>query len=58
MTQTTQPRSLVTLNKTENKPETEDNVKLLRECCNNMNELYESLCRLSDFMDKKIAEKF
>jgi len=61
MTQTTQSRSLVALNNagkalTMNKPEKEDNAKLLLEIYDNLNELYERLNRLNT-IGRKIAER-
>ena len=61
VTQTTQPRSWATLSEmkkdlTINKPETEDNARLLFMACDSLNGLYESLIRLSHEMDKKIME--
>jgi len=62
MTQTTQARSLVTLNETgknlqKNKPETEDNAKLLLAVYQNMNELYDRLIRLNNIIGRRIAER-
>ena len=59
MTQTTQSCSLATLNAQEdlakNKPEKEDNAKLLLTIYDNLNELYEKLNKLS-VIGRRIAE--
>ena len=60
MTQTSQSRSLATLNTekdlAKNKPEKEDNAKLLLTIYDNLNELYEKLNRLSNVIEKRNAE--
>jgi len=61
MTQTTQSRSLGALNEPEensttNKPEKEDNAKLLLAVYDNLNELYERLSRLNTIIEKRNAE--
>ena len=61
MTKTTQPRSLAKLSEagkdlTVNNLENDDNVKLLLSLCDNLNELYEKLNRLSCLLGKKIVE--
>jgi len=58
MTQTTQSRSLAVLNEpgknpAKNKPETEDNMKLLLTVYDNLNELYERLNRLGNIIGRK-----
>jgi hypothetical protein len=60
MTQTTQFRSLVVLNETgknsqKNKPETEDNAKLLLAVYQNLNELYERLIKLNNAIVRRTA---
>ena len=60
MTQTTQYRSLAVLNEpganpAKNKPETEDNMKLLLTVYDNLNELYERLNRLGNIIEKKTS---
>ena len=61
MTQTTQFRSLVVLNKegkdlTKNNPEQENNAKLLLAIYDDLNELYEKLNRLNT-IGRRIAER-
>jgi len=61
MTQTTQNRSLAVLNEpgknpAKNKPETEDNMKLLLMVYDNLNELYERLNRLGNIIERKTSE--
>jgi len=61
MTQTAQYRSLAALNEpgktpAKNKPETENNAKLLLAVYENLNELYERLNRLSNIIEKRTSE--
>jgi len=61
MTQTKQSRSTAALNKTgkdltETGSTKEDNKKLMLAVCDNLNELYEKLNKLSYLMGRKIME--
>jgi len=61
-TQTTQSRSLATLDETKKdstatQPKTEDNERLLLTVYENLNELYEKLNRLTYVMGKKLVEQ-
>jgi hypothetical protein len=60
MTQTTQFRTLAVINEpgknpAKNKPETEDNMKLLLTVYDNLNELYERLNRLGNIIEKRAS---
>jgi len=62
MTQTTQPCSWAVLNNadkglTKNKPETEDNRKLLLSLFDSMNNLFEKLNRLNYLIQRKKLEQ-
>jgi len=62
MTQTEQSCSLAVINKaenksTQNKPEEEDNVKLLLAVYDSLDELYEKLNRLSNVIGKKVEKQ-
>jgi len=62
MTQTEQSCSLTVINKaenkpTQNKPEEEDNAKLLLAVYDSLDELYEKLNKLSNVIGKKVEKQ-
>jgi hypothetical protein len=62
MTRTTQSRSLFSIKGTKkeltaNKPQTEDNMKLLLSVISNIDELYKALIGLNDIIQRKNMEQ-